>query len=368
MTQALIALSVILAVALLALALLWRRARARAAGAEAALAGARRETERARAEQDDTGRRTQARVRELEAALAELRPRTWIEEFERENVYRLLARHETEAGEGRRFYGLVRDEVGVLSPYLTAQPMEHLRVGDYFGTVRGQLVRLESGAFAGGQQSAPPPAAASLHEADTEVRAGTGPAAGLHEADTEVGAAPPDDRTRILAGGPAPPAAEAEAALPLLRVTAGPDQGRDYRLPFAEAAVGRGEGNVVQLSDDGTSRVHCILDYHQHGFRLRDNRSTNGTLLNGERVEEARVEFGDRIAVGETEMVFTCEGYELRATDPERAIAAFEQTLERAPDFLLALRNLAFLLEKSIARQRDAAPLWERIARLERGA
>ena len=60
--------------------------------------------------------------------------------------------------------------------------------------------------------------------------------------------------------------------------------------------------------DDAVSRRHAEVLKRENGFYLRDAGSTNGTLLNGEKLpaqEERLLRHGDRIRVGErTEIVF----------------------------------------------------------------
>jgi pSer/pThr/pTyr-binding forkhead associated (FHA) protein len=44
--------------------------------------------------------------------------------------------------------------------------------------------------------------------------------------------------------------------------------------------LGRGEQNTIQVSDANianVSRVHCIFEYVGRRWRIRDNKSTNGT-------------------------------------------------------------------------------------------
>ena len=109
------------------------------------------------------------------------------------------------------------------------------------------------------------------------------------------------------------------------------------------------------------------ISYHISHFVLKDAKSTNGTLCNGEKVAEHVLEFGDRIQVADTIMTFTCDGFALRLNDPSAAIGAYEKCVEREPNFLLALRDLAFLLTRDVSRQKEADPLWQRISQLEQG-
>lgn len=69
--------------------------------------------------------------------------------------------------------------------------------------------------------------------------------------------------------------------------------------------IGRDSANSLTLNDDAISSRHARLDRTINGFCLRDLQSRNGTWLNGLRVMEAIVTDGDRIRIGETEIVFS---------------------------------------------------------------
>jgi hypothetical protein len=114
--------------------------------------------------------------------------------------------------------------------------------------------------------------------------------------------------------------------------------------------------------------VHCEVAYTQNRFLLRDNNSTNGTIHNGTKIDKTWLEFGDKIQVADTELIFSCEGYDLKDDNPEKAIEAFESSLKREPDFLDALKILAFLLERNVARRKEAAALWDKISQLEKSS
>jgi hypothetical protein len=68
--------------------------------------------------------------------------------------------------------------------------------------------------------------------------------------------------------------------------------------------VGRGAEAEVQLTDTGVSRRHAELRVFTDRVELHDLGSTNGTRVNGQRVEAATLTDGDRITVGTTDLVF----------------------------------------------------------------
>ncbi len=110
-----------------------------------------------------------------------------------------------------------------------------------------------------------------------------------------------EESTRVLAdarGGPT------------LVVEAGKDVGRDFVLHEGSNAVGRGIDNDVILTDISVSRRHLRLELDPSGITLVDLGSGNGTLLNGERVHQARIASGDRIEIGETVLVVDLPGLE----------------------------------------------------------
>ena len=53
------------------------------------------------------------------------------------------------------------------------------------------------------------------------------------------------------------------------------------------------------------SRLHCRLSAGATELQVEDLESTNGTFVNGERVERAALKSGDRLGVGEVEFVIS---------------------------------------------------------------
>lgn len=70
------------------------------------------------------------------------------------------------------------------------------------------------------------------------------------------------------------------------------------------STVGRQTGNTVRLDDSGVSKQHAVLERRDDGWRVRDLRSSNGTFVNGERIEEAPLEQGDELLFGTTRLFF----------------------------------------------------------------
>ena len=72
------------------------------------------------------------------------------------------------------------------------------------------------------------------------------------------------------------------------------------RFPLrASTSIGRDAGNDVPLSDEAASARHAVLELRDGEWWVEDLGSTNGTLVNGTRIERAeRVRFGDELAIG----------------------------------------------------------------------
>ena len=75
-------------------------------------------------------------------------------------------------------------------------------------------------------------------------------------------------------------------------------------LPGSIKTIGRAIGADFIVDATMVSRVHCRLTAGASEIELEDLESTNGTFLNGRRVDgSARVKAGDRIGVGRVELI-----------------------------------------------------------------
>ena len=87
----------------------------------------------------------------------------------------------------------------------------------------------------------------------------------------------------------------------LLEVKSGPSKGKGIRLqPGQSVRVGRTSKSDFVLPVDGhLSGMHFEVALEENECHLRDLKSTNGTLLNGQRINQAVLRDGDTIVAGE---------------------------------------------------------------------
>jgi serine/threonine protein kinase len=134
-----------------------------------------------------------------------------------------------------------------------------------------------------------------------------------------------------------------------LQVIAGPDQGRAFALEEGQTLViGRGQNTGTQLKDLQVSRVHCELQAAGGKFRLIDNGSAAGTLVNGHKITEHDLAPGDTIKIGETTLKLVPAGVQ----DMNTAVAAPRPrpaSAEGAPDLIGSTIN-NYLIESVLAR------------------
>lgn len=168
-----------------------------------------------------------------------------------------------------------------------------------------------------------------------------------------------------------------------LKVTAGPYKGRIFSFTQHDAfLIGRSpDAHLCLPNDRYFSRNHCLLEMNPPHSYLRDLGSTNGTFLNGHRVQDAFLKNGDRIQCGETILMVevTTESNNLSETTqdagvPPRPVLVMvecvncgrrEQAQASSPD-----EHLTFLCEDcriELKRSPQSIPGYETVKLLGRG-
>ncbi len=86
-----------------------------------------------------------------------------------------------------------------------------------------------------------------------------------------------------------------------------------------KSSIGRGTDCHIMLPDALCSRVHATLSCEGDGWIIRDCDSRNGTLVNGQKIDEATIMDGHTIRVGSTEFEFheTEEPPTAKGDDPQ---------------------------------------------------
>jgi len=106
--------------------------------------------------------------------------------------------------------------------------------------------------------------------------------------------------------------------VPSLFVFHGHDQGARFELNGETISLGRDSGNLIQLHDTEVSRRHVEFRRVEGGYQIADLASSNGTFVNGQRVDRHPLTSGDEVRVGRTIMLFTGDGEESARKAGER--------------------------------------------------
>lgn len=68
--------------------------------------------------------------------------------------------------------------------------------------------------------------------------------------------------------------------------------------------IGREVKCAIMLNDNSVSRQHSSITRLAEGYLIRDLGSSNGTYVNGQRVQEYLLQDGDRVSIGDIEFWF----------------------------------------------------------------
>jgi len=93
--------------------------------------------------------------------------------------------------------------------------------------------------------------------------------------------------------------ADPRARQPCLTMVLGPIPGRLFRLKAGNSVLGRGDNADCVFDEPDVSRNHAAIHVNDRGEAMvTDNRSSNGTFVNGERVRSKLVGINDKIRLG----------------------------------------------------------------------
>ncbi len=85
-------------------------------------------------------------------------------------------------------------------------------------------------------------------------------------------------------------------------------QRRDFPMQGESVVVGRAKNCDLRIPLSQVSREHCCIEQREDGLYLRDLGSSNGTFHNQQRVQEAKLEAGDRVTIGPVHFMTVIDG------------------------------------------------------------
>ena len=178
-------------------------------------------------------------------------------------------------------------------------------------------------------QAVPPPASAAHLQTTGYFQAGQLPPPPGGAPAPAVQAAPPQAPAPAAAPAApaAAPAARASGAGPLAKflVRTGQLKGQRLYVRVPIVNIGRAEYNDMQIPDDSVSSQHAKLTRREGVWVLTDLGSTNGTLVDGEKIEgDMPIAPGAFVRFGDVQLVFepTDDDADINAPKATRTISA----------------------------------------------
>jgi len=77
---------------------------------------------------------------------------------------------------------------------------------------------------------------------------------------------------------------------------------------ISKITIGRDKSNDISIDNKLASRRHAVIQKIKTGFFICDMKSTNGTYVNGKRIESdkyIKLNPGDKITIGKSEIVMS---------------------------------------------------------------
>jgi pSer/pThr/pTyr-binding forkhead associated (FHA) protein len=109
-----------------------------------------------------------------------------------------------------------------------------------------------------------------------------------------------------------------------LLITSGHQAGKSVQVRYNEIVAGRETNKEFQLLDPKVSRRHFKIRRAVNQFIISELDTTNGVFVNGTKVNESPLADGDRISVGETQILFI-------ASDDQAALEAAKRSQVSLP-------------------------------------
>lgn len=173
--------------------------------------------------------------------------------------------------------------------------VDHERLAPYFTTLSSELATLAD-SYSSEQRYTTIDRSAVSFDLDSEfetgvfrIRSTAGPVAAALVPETVNPDLTPQVPMQAFAQAPSPY---------LISVT-----GEEFRITNSITNIGRGAEATIQIDDTSVSRLHCAIVLGSDVL-IRDLGSTNGTVVDGQRISEATLHNGSIIKIGNITLTY----------------------------------------------------------------
>jgi len=117
-----------------------------------------------------------------------------------------------------------------------------------------------------------------------------------------------------------------------LRLNLGRNEGKEWSIDSAQTFIGRSEGASVPLfGDSNIAPIHASIQKQGQNYVLVDGGSPMGTLVNGQRVQQAMLSHGSQIQIGSFVLQFLLKNQPAPVVGPEAYRAAQGYPMQANP-------------------------------------
>ena len=114
---------------------------------------------------------------------------------------------------------------------------------------------------------------------------------------------------------------------------------REFEIVDNEVHMGRELDNTLRLPDPSISRHHCVLRKVGEGYEIQDLQSSNGVLVNGNRVQSSPLRDGDRVTLGQVQMTFRDPQLEASLSTTAVSVQVPQGTVRMSAEELAAIHS-----------------------------
>lgn len=141
--------------------------------------------------------------------------------------------------------------------------------------------------------------------------------------------------------------------MPQIRIQTGPNAGTLITLTDEPVTIGRDGGCTITMpAGSAASRLHATILKENVNWFIRDESSSNGTFVNGDKIERHQLSAGDIISIGEETLGYEAETKTAPSTDSASVIND-QEILRRVKEMSVRTRQIEAEIGKAIIGQKD---------------